>query len=57
MKKFDRIRVRGTEETGMILEIESKRDFNYRFVEFVTVSLDDGNVMVYDISEVTTQLN
>ena len=52
MNRFDRVKVRGTEVTGTVLEIENKRDFNHKLVLFVTVALDDGNIMVYDVSEV-----
>ena len=51
MKKFDRVRVRGTEETGMILGIEAKRVHSANKIVFVTVELECGNIMVYDISE------
>ena len=52
MNKFDRIRVRGTEVTGTIIDLEAKREHTYNKVLFVTVALDDGNIMVYDVSEV-----
>jgi uncharacterized OB-fold protein len=56
MRKFDRVRVRGTVETGTVLHTESKRDKWSEKVLYVTVALDDGNIMVYDISELTRNI-
>lgn len=56
MNKFDRVRVRGTVETGTVLHTEVRRDGSVNKVLFVTVALDDGNIMVYDVSELTFNL-
>jgi len=45
MNKFDRIRVRGTDVTGTVLETEIRRERSVNKVLFVTVALDDGNII------------
>lgn len=52
---MQRVRVRGTAETGTVLSVESRRDFDFKMVLFVTVQLDYGPVMVYEISELTSK--
>lgn len=51
MNKFDRIRVRGTEVTGTIIDIEAKRERSANKILYITVALDNGNIQVYDVSE------
>ena len=52
MNKFDRVKIRGTALTGTIIDLEAKREHTCNEVLFVTVALDNGSIMVYDVSEV-----
>lgn len=53
MKQFDKVRLRGTEVKGVVLETKLQRmpSERYQFVEFLTVKLEDGQVMIYEVSE------
>lgn len=46
-----RVKIRGTEDYGSIIEVRAARATGYNNYLYVSVMLENGNILVYDPSE------